>query len=394
MKPHAPSREVALKITRRRYAKSAVNEIAVHHAVARTAGRCPSLIHMEEAFLWDGHLCIAYPMGGPGLDGRLEERGLAWKDAIDVSRQLLDALAHLHSAGFVHTDIKPDNVLCTLRPRRALLADLGNAHATLRQGASLCTREYTPPEVILGAPLSPALDLWSMACTLFEVFTGELLFAPRREAARRYREFSDDDADADVADPEPPPELVADEAEERAEQRRRGELAAGKYRLVSRLGQGKFGTVWRAVRENDSALDGSYETLAGHAKAAAAKAEPSPKDMEDDAWRRARGADDVYDLALNFEHLVLMAGLGGPLPPALTANARYGSAYLEPDGTFRFARIPEAWSLHDRLLPHVGPVRAPLVARFLAAGLHLDPANRPSAEAWRHSPDWHACENA
>lgn len=59
------------------------------------------------------------------------------------------------------------------------IADLGNAcwydeHYT----SSIQTREYRAPEVLLGAPWGCSADIWSTACLIFELITGDLLFEP------------------------------------------------------------------------------------------------------------------------------------------------------------------------------------------------------------------------
>lgn len=59
------------------------------------------------------------------------------------------------------------------------IADLGNAcwydeHYT----SSIQTREYRSPEVLLGAPWGCSADIWSAACLIFELITGDLLFEP------------------------------------------------------------------------------------------------------------------------------------------------------------------------------------------------------------------------
>jgi len=91
-----------------------------------------------------------------------------------VLPQLLDALAFLHAHGVVHCDLKPSNVL--VRSSGALtLLDFG-VLAELSTGASdrsiAGTPAYLAPERIRGAPATPATDLYSLGCTLFEIFAG------------------------------------------------------------------------------------------------------------------------------------------------------------------------------------------------------------------------------
>ena len=60
------------------------------------------------------------------------------------------------------------------------VVDLGNACWTYKQFTQdIQTRQYRCPEVILGAKYGTAADVWSAACLVFELATGDLLFDPR-----------------------------------------------------------------------------------------------------------------------------------------------------------------------------------------------------------------------
>jgi len=68
------------------------------------------------------------------------------------------------------------------RPLVVKVADLGNAcwihkHFT----DDVTTREYRSPEVIVGCPYGPAIDVWSVACLVFELITGDYLFKPKED---------------------------------------------------------------------------------------------------------------------------------------------------------------------------------------------------------------------
>ena len=63
---------------------------------------------------------------------------------------------------------------------RAYLADFGNANWTSSHFTEdIQTRQYRSPEVILGAQWSTPVDLWSLACMVFELLTGDFLFEPK-----------------------------------------------------------------------------------------------------------------------------------------------------------------------------------------------------------------------
>ncbi len=380
------SDRIALKIQRRRYASEAVHEIAIHHRL-RKGGAGDGIVRFQEAFLFDGHICAAYERHGHSLKRAVLRGPLAPARVRKIVRRLLDALAGLHACGYTHTDVKPDNILYNARTGEARLADLGCATNELRQGSHPGTREYLSPEILLGAPLRPALDLWSLGCTTFEMLTGDRLFHPRRAASRKYREFSsgEDAIEVPLAEDE-----VRDLAAEKAEQRAAGDVVGGKYRLRRRLGSGRFATVWEADRISEAELDGTYATLSSHAeKIDASESESNEREEADRRWRHSKGADDLLDLALHYEHVLLMAGLCGAFPPALIESACFRGSFFEADGALRFRPDVPRVSLSERLRTE-SPLRGRALEGaydFLSILLRLDPAERPEVAAAR-GHDW------
>ena len=95
--------------------------------------------------------------------------------------QLLIALRHFHDCGVVHADIKPDNILVNQSNNRVKVCDFGSA---LFDGNNeitpyLQSRFYRAPEVILGLKYSFPLDMWSVGCCLYELYTGAMAFPGR-----------------------------------------------------------------------------------------------------------------------------------------------------------------------------------------------------------------------
>jgi serine/threonine-protein kinase SRPK3 len=67
------------------------------------------------------------------------------------------------------------------------IVDLGNACWTYKHFASdIQTRQYRCPEVIVGAKYDTSADIWSLACLIFELATGDLLFDPRASETDDY----------------------------------------------------------------------------------------------------------------------------------------------------------------------------------------------------------------
>lgn len=98
-----------------------------------------------------------------------------------VALQLFSALSFLHRRGIVHADLKPENILLTtpidqiLANPRCLeirLVDFGIAFSVQEPPpptTELQTLQYRAPEVLLGLPFAPAMDVWSAGCILAEL---------------------------------------------------------------------------------------------------------------------------------------------------------------------------------------------------------------------------------
>ncbi len=100
------------------------------------------------------------------------------------AKQLFIALKHLASLRIIHADIKPDNILVTPGFGCLKLADFGSAFKETDPDAMdvtpyLVSRWYRAPEISLGLPYDRTIDMWSVAVTLFELYTGKAMFPGR-----------------------------------------------------------------------------------------------------------------------------------------------------------------------------------------------------------------------
>ncbi|XP_039123520.1 mitogen-activated protein kinase kinase kinase 18-like [Dioscorea cayenensis subsp. rotundata] len=88
---------------------------------------------------------------------------------------MLSGLVDLHSAGFVHCDVKPENILIG-GDGRTKLGDLGCAKKSNEDEGKRCLVRGTPmfmaPEVARGEEQGPAADVWALGCTMIEMATG------------------------------------------------------------------------------------------------------------------------------------------------------------------------------------------------------------------------------
>jgi CTD kinase subunit alpha len=98
-----------------------------------------------------------------------------------LAKQLFDGLDYLHRRGVLHRDIKAANILVS-REGQLKLADFGLARffAKRRQldyTNRVITIWYRSPELLLGeTQYGPAVDIWSAACVLIEIFTKHAIF--------------------------------------------------------------------------------------------------------------------------------------------------------------------------------------------------------------------------
>lgn len=94
--------------------------------------------------------------------------------------QLCRSLAHIHSAGVAHRDIKPQNLLVNTYTHELKLCDFGSAKVLVKGEPNIsyiCSRYYRAPELIFGATdYTTAIDVWSAGCVMAELMVGQPLF--------------------------------------------------------------------------------------------------------------------------------------------------------------------------------------------------------------------------
>jgi serine/threonine protein kinase len=159
--------------------------------------RHPNLVRFLEAHVTrPPYFLVMELVPGELLRRRLRRDGcLPLRTALWIARHSAEALAALHKAGFLHGDIKPDNIRLA-NDQQAILIDLGFAHRPgenahlLKRGYVLGTIEYLAPELCaFDEESGTAGDLFSLGVTLFEMLTGDLPY-PRGTIAETLRRHS------------------------------------------------------------------------------------------------------------------------------------------------------------------------------------------------------------
>jgi serine/threonine protein kinase len=234
---------------------------------------------------------------GTDLKKLLRQRGpLAIDESLRIAQQISEGLSHVHKAGLVHCDVKPQNVLLT-SSGRAKLADFGVARLLSDKHRrppeiAWATPQYFSPEQAAGENPSPASDVYSLGVVLFEMLSGRLPFPgqdPRTLAVEHLRHA-----------PSPLQTLVPDvpvsvrslvermlEKDPRDRYRDGGEAAAALGQLSAELG---------------------YALLPLPASPSPGQASPSAA-QEPEAADRREGGIDWKAVALGFVALVAVGGL-------------------------------------------------------------------------------------
>ncbi len=173
----------------------------------------PNVVAVHYAGEQDGLLFLAmdYVHGSDLRKLMIDHGALNPSRAVELLRQVALALDAAHARGLVHRDIKPGNILLTVRDghEHAYLTDFGLAKrsdtlaALTVQGAMVGTVDYMAPEQVTGEPSDARTDIYALGCVFFEMLTGKVPYERETSVATLFAHVHD-----------PPPRLESPLAEE------------------------------------------------------------------------------------------------------------------------------------------------------------------------------------
>ncbi|MHC4767133.1 MAG: protein kinase domain-containing protein [Planctomycetota bacterium] len=175
-------REVALKVLRPELGSSVGAERFLREIQLAAKLTHPHILPLYESGEANGLLFYTMPyLEGESLRDRLNrETQLPIEEALQITREVAEALSYAHTLGVVHRDIKPENIL--FEAGHAMVADFGIARAVSEAGGTKLTETgmavgtpaYMSPEQAAGLKgVDARADVYSLGCVLFEMLGGE-----------------------------------------------------------------------------------------------------------------------------------------------------------------------------------------------------------------------------
>ncbi|KRZ69482.1 Serine/threonine-protein kinase PRP4 -like protein, partial [Trichinella papuae] len=139
-------------------------------------------LRLYRHFFHKQHLCLVFESLSLNLREVLKKYGrdvgLHVKAVRSYAHQMLMALRLMRKCEILHCDIKPDNILVNETKLMLKLCDFGSACMIKETEPApyLVSRFYRAPEIILGMPYDYCIDLWSVGVTIYELYTGKIMF--------------------------------------------------------------------------------------------------------------------------------------------------------------------------------------------------------------------------
>ncbi|KAI0999404.1 Serine/threonine-protein kinase [Podosphaera aphanis] len=143
------------------------------------------VIRLKRHFEHKHHLCMVFENLNINLREVLKkfgrDVGINIRAVRAYAQQMFLGLSLIRKCNILHADLKPDNILVNENRNLLKICDLGSASDASENEIApyLVSRFYRAPEIIIGMPYDFAIDVWSVGCTLFELYTGKILFTGR-----------------------------------------------------------------------------------------------------------------------------------------------------------------------------------------------------------------------
>ena len=167
---------VALKILHQRYSDDRLKERLLHEGRALAQLRHPNVVRVLNVEQHGGRLGLVMEfLSGETMDALVAAHGnLSDREASVIVEDVCRALAAVHANGLIHRDVKARNIIRE-SAGRIVLMDFGaglSVRTTEAPGTAVGTPLYMAPEMLNGAPATPASDVYGVGVLLFYLVSG------------------------------------------------------------------------------------------------------------------------------------------------------------------------------------------------------------------------------
>jgi eukaryotic-like serine/threonine-protein kinase len=159
----------------------------------------PTLVRSFDAELQGPHPHVLIEhLEGPSLRRLIRRDGaIPLEQLLPLAAHVAGALQYMANAGYVHLDVKPDNIVMGVPPRLIDLSIARTLERAARTSGPLGTDPYMAPEQCVDeterGEIGPAADAWGLGATLFHAVAGEKPFAPEsgKDGAERFPQLTE-----------------------------------------------------------------------------------------------------------------------------------------------------------------------------------------------------------
>ncbi len=236
-------RDVAIKVLPEQFAQDADALIRFEREAKAVAALSHSnILSIHDVGDANGvRFAVMELLEGQTLRRRLSQSAIPWRKASEIGVSIADAITAAHAKGIVHRDLKPENIFLTsdgrvkvldfglarvTRPGSAVNAtDLVDAETQLANttpGIVVGTMGYMSPEQLRGEPVDGRSDIFSLGCVLYEMVSGQKVFARKTAAESISAVLNEEPAELAGSGKQVPPDfdrIVAHCVEKKPEQR-------------------------------------------------------------------------------------------------------------------------------------------------------------------------------
>ncbi|KAJ9452672.1 Mitogen-activated protein kinase HOG1 [Diplonema papillatum] len=169
----------------------------LHMLAHLTAHPHPNVANLLDVYFAKDHLYFVLPRLPYSLLALIDSTPLPTEARENILRRVTSALKHLHAAGIVHRDVKPENIVTDEHGENVKLVDFGSATVAKKSTTAskhTTTYPFRAPETVFtpggdndlddsstaaenGLNSRPTVDCWALGCVLAEMISGKLLFA-------------------------------------------------------------------------------------------------------------------------------------------------------------------------------------------------------------------------